>query len=842
MNFIIFISALSLGVFILILLIIYLTIRGKIRKKIDKQDYVLNYPDWLILFFSSYIEKISISYGRNLPVLMGIDNIWVKQIKNHPGKNKIKKLLKYSPDKNLFTVLKAALGKNNLQPILTEWMDKSGEFMVLRKIAVSGKGESFDGEKALLFFHDNMGEITEMMGDYDWRSRYFAINILVHSSERSAEEAVWESFKDPSILVRTTAVKLFITEKREKLYSILLSLVLNDPSFEVRNAARIRINRDLEDLYNVKPMELEITQQLHLIELLNPESKQDENIAIEFMKSGNKELELYASRFLTNNGTLKRLFQTADPGYAKGFEDTFGLLMVAVEVSCTTFIDLNSNISTGSILLASRILSKNGNRNIITDLVQKVFSITRGKEAINPYREIYVNSIECVCKRGNDEALKLLNAEIFRRRYDEQFQEWILKKIPYNHENIFASTLMGFLKDENYPAKGPLRGALSKFPPSSTLPEIISILRSDQKQRTREIRIEGLKLLGSLKLPHCTQYILENLSILPLNEAKEFSSLLNSNSIDTFRDKVRNIISFGDSTSMAHLIAALPESECRFFLPDIKNALKNNNPEVRIAAVWALRDYNKGEFLSSCFKLLLDPVEKVREEVGKTLGEMASKETITVLKEALFDANESLPVKSAVLNGLAVSGSREAAEIILLKMEENIELSEECTRALSCKNKKSEIKMILKFMDGTTPVIRNKIIKAFRGMGPDAELFLEELLSTGDQILHKHITAILEDSGLVDLRIRQLSHRNPETRKTAAAFLLKTGTKAAYRGIIMAAKDPDEEIRIMVVKALDVLNSPRGLPILEELKNDPAKRVKRYTLWALERYEAKKLI
>ncbi len=293
---------------------------------------------------------------------------------------------------------------------------------------------------------------------------------------------------------------------------------------------------------------------------------------------------------------------------------------------------------------------------------------------------------------------------------------------------------------------------------------------------------------------------------------------------------------------MAHLIAALPESECREFLPEIKHALKNNNPDVRIAAVWALTDYNKGEFLSLCFKLLLDPVEKVRMEVGQTLGSIASTETITVLKDTLFDKNESLPVKLAVLKGLSVSESKEAVAIILLKMEENLELSKECITTLSQKTKTAEIKTILKFMNGTTPGIRNKIIKAFRLMGTDTQLYLEKILSADDKATHKNITSILEDSGLVDLRIRQLSHRDPDIRKRAAEFLLKTGTKAAYRGIIMAAKDPDEEIRIMVVKALDILNSPRGLSILEELKNDPEKRVKRYTLWAMERYEAKKLI
>ena len=137
---------------------------------------------------------------------------------------------------------------------------------------------------------------------------------------------------------------------------------------------------------------------------------------------------------------------------------------------------------------------------------------------------------------------------------------------------------------------------------------------------------------------------------------------------------------------MAHLIAALPETECKNFLPEIKQALKTSKPEVRISAVWALTDYNKGEFLSSCFKLLRDPVEHVRKEVGKTLGVIANQETILVLKQTLFDKNESLPVKEAVLHGLAVSSSKEAIDIILSKLEENIELVEESIITLSKKD------------------------------------------------------------------------------------------------------------------------------------------------------------
>ena len=190
--------------------------------------------------------------------------------------------------------MEAAFKNKKLQSILIEWIDKSGEFLVLRKIALSSKGEEFDGQNALFLFNDRLDEINEMLGDFEWKSRFFAINILINDNGKRSEAAVWDSFKDSNIFIRILSIKLFKSDKREKLYKILESLILNDPSFEVRKASRNRITLDFQDLYNIDPFDLTITQQLHLIELMNPKSKQDENIAIELLKSGNKELELYA--------------------------------------------------------------------------------------------------------------------------------------------------------------------------------------------------------------------------------------------------------------------------------------------------------------------------------------------------------------------------------------------------------------------------------------------------------------------------------------------------------------------------------------------------------------------
>jgi HEAT repeat protein len=57
----------------------------------------------------------------------------------------------------------------------------------------------------------------------------------------------------------------------------------------------------------------------------------------------------------------------------------------------------------------------------------------------------------------------------------------------------------------------------------------------------------------------------------------------------------------------------------------------------------------------------------------------------------------------------------------------------------------------------------------------------------------------------------------------------------------MAAKDPDQEVRVAVVKALEKLKNSQSQEMLEQLKADPDNRIRKYTYWALERLESLKM-
>jgi len=99
----------------------------------------------------------------------------------------------------------------------------------------------------------------------------------------------------------------------------------------------------------------------------------------------------------------------------------------------------------------------------------------------------------------------------------------------------------------------------------------------------------------------------------------------------------------------------------------------------------------------------------------------------------------------------------------------------------------------------------------------------------------------LEEIGTVDRSIKKLLSRSPDLRLQAALLLSSIGTAAAFRGIVTAVKDPAEEVRIEAIKALQKLKNEKGRNILEDLKQDPVPRVRRYARWADQRLAAEEL-
>ena len=354
-------------------------------------------------------------------------------------------------------------------------------------------------------------------------------------------------------------------------------------------------------------------------------------------------------------------------------------------------------------------------------------------------------------------------------------------------------------------------------------PRLSAVLREDSGGRVNE------------------QTILEHLPILPVEEAKEFSKTLAEYAGKTFDEKTAQLLATSDANVRAALISSLPATGKKDFLKQIRDSLGDADPGVRIAAIWSLLDFDDTRTVNQSFDMLRDPVEQVRGEVARAIGSCATSQRIENLRDLVTDENEVDSVKAAAIEGLGYSVDPGSVNALCQVYESSDDYRKLIEVALSKKTERRLLTRIVEQFKDAVPALKQGISDAAILMGEAGETTMVDLLREGIATLKPYLAEILEATGYLESQIRKLSHRDPAIRRTAAEILSLVETKSAFRGIVLAARDPDEEVRVSVTKALEKLATDEGKSILEDLQNDPDRRVRKYTAWALERLRAKSL-
>jgi len=801
------------------------------------------YDDATLLQRSGLVVRTALRLeNETLPEAIGIDELWIRRLAQTHHASTMKRILRFAPDKGLFSCFAATLEKPRLAPIFNEWINSAQEFLVLRKVALSGKGEHFNGKQALEVLRDRIDDLREMAGDPEWASRYFAIKIVLHEESDRSRRVVWEAFDDPYPLVRKTVAKEFDGKDQDQMYGKLLHLLLDDPVFEVRKAARDRIAADFPQKYAIDIDTLNPWQAQHILEQLYPGDKRDEDIALKFLSSDNLELRLTAALYLEKAKVLDRLFEKNDTGDQAALERNYNLLVNACEVNVTSFLDrVRKTENPAALLIAARLLVTYGDREIITYIADRLFSISKEKKLSGEYFDTYQMVLACVSKRGGDLSLNLLERELRRYKDSPELLNAILPAVPPRADHILAETLFSFLLDPDFLAADTLKNTMLKMPKNRLIPRLIRILWAGREEYPHTVRIRAITLLGELGETYCLQILLENLPILPLEEGKEFSKLLSQYTGKAFDEKVRQLLDTAGSSVRAAIIASLPATGKSEFLSTIRDALKDADPTVRVASIWSLLDYNDTRSVNQSFDMLRDPVEHVRMEAAQAIGMCATPQRIQNLKERIDDENETDAVKTAAIEGLGYASDPLSVEALADVYESAEHLREKIEEALAKKTERKQLERLAEIFKDAVPVLKDGITRAAKLMKEKGEEALVELLSQDLASLKPYIAEILESTGYVEAVIRRLSHRDPAVRSEAAGVLSIVETPSAFRGIVLAARDPDKDVRVKVTKALEKLETEEGKAILNELENDPDKKVRKYTYWALERLRAKAL-
>jgi HEAT repeat protein len=830
-----------------LLLIVLLTVRRTRLKQVLKQtarDPELAAPlpgecgsDRLLLRRSRLIEKIARRHGESLIPRIGIDSLWVERLARRNKRSDFARVLRYGGHRGLYQCFLLSLEKKQLAPILLARLTDEADTLSLRDLALAGKGELFDGRVAYRLFAGQLPEIREMAGDPEWPPRYFAFKILLHDDHALSRRAVWDTFGDPHPLIRKTVALEMATEESEKLYNELYRLALTDPVFEVRSAAWTRLQSDFAGRFSLEAQNLTEAETFHLLELLRSDSKEHENFALTLLEAANLELRFLAAQFLERCGSLKRFCLTVDRGDKKGLERSYRLLKSACQVNVSSFLScVRETKKPATLLLGARLLREFGNRGHLTPLAKTVFTGGDHKDDLLP---LYQATVKAVAARGDEEALQLLERELLKNKKDPEMMEFLLATLPVRGDILFAPTLFKFLQDPNFPAKRALREALKKMVQPETIAGLFTILRAERAVFPHTVRIEALKLLGELGLVYCLQSLLEQMTVFPPREAKEFAAVLGTYPHAQFRDKVVLLLESPDAKVRAALIASLAATGQKEFLRWIKAALKDADPDVRIASVWSLVEYRDLRSLNQATSMLRDPVERVRLEAARAFAAHGSEETLLRLSELLADEDEVAAVKRAAISGLGASELLLSIDLLVERLDTDESLRVELTRALAAKTAPRELTRLVEDFKNADPALRELLTGVFKALEKEGEEQMAALLQEDIPSLKPYVVEILEATGFVEEVIRRLSHRDPAVRRTAAAFLALVGSTAAFRGIVLAARDPDDEVRVQVVRALEKLETRKGKEILEALESDPDRRVRKYTHWAKERLKAK---
>jgi HEAT repeat protein len=813
----------------------------EIKSAVEK--FAKHYPAKKLMKYSKRMERYSRQMGSQIVIQTGLADKWVHKLTSSvlPTTVDLRRVLMYCPSTSLFRAFLKTVGHPRLRQYFLKWMKTEGEEKVVRLLAGSCRGEDFDPAICKIFLESQGTLIRELTGEPEWYARYFAYKILLIDKDNLAERSLEAGLLDPHPLIRKILTENY-NANREKVWGMLWEKLIHDPVYEVRLIARKRIAKDFTDLYNVKEKKLSTEETYRILEQLDPESQEDRSFAMSVLEGENKELRFPTAVFLEKNGILSSYLSKNTFDDPEGIDHSVRILQEAVEVNISGFLKEYPSGDGSPLLVVARLLAGPGGTNEnICILAKKVFTYFSVKKIDPTTREIYTKTLEAMALNGDVKAFELYAEELLRREEDQVFLEMLLPRLPVKAYLIFTPILFRFLENISFPVRDKLEQILGKFNPDIILPEAFRILNGSRAEFPHEVRISALKILVELRLPFCLHRILESLPTFRMEEVEDFAKLITDYPADIFEEKARVMLASPDARIRAALITILPATKNESFIKEIRSSLKDFDPDVRVAAIKALLGFGEIKLLNQETSMLHDPVERVRCATAEVIARHGNAAALEILKNITTDQNETDIVKAAVITGLGQATNAEGISILVSVLDSIPEFRDMAEEALSKRTTKRDIMQLIEIFKDSEPQLREKIIIVFKGMGKKAEPWILEILKDEVASIKPYLVKILEETGFVEETKRHLVNRNAEVRREAALMLSLMDTLAAFRGLVLAAKDPDQEVRVCVVKALEKLKTSQSISILENLKDDPDSRIRKYTFWALERLDSLKM-
>ncbi len=665
-----------------------------------------------------------------------------------------------------------------------------------------------------------------------------SLSILLQSDSIKTGRLLWEALSDSDAGVRALVVKEFQSDDRQKLYNILYRIFLTDPVWDVRKAARNRLKKDFSDLFSINPDHLDRIEKVHCIELLEKGSAMDHDLAYRFLLENEPGISLNASLYLEKEGCLDKLIRQADLSDMEDFQRRLTLLRASAECKISSFMDKSENFQTPGALCIGMELIATGTYSSISE---KLIDATMAIKKTTPYiRSVQLMAVKNLLRLTSQESFALIHKIFQDYRHDNEILTLILRNIPVESASQLYSDLIGFLKDKEFSPSEELILSFKRFPLSFCIRDMFQIVRDLSLHPA--IRKRALAVLCHHNEKSTILFILENLPVFTKEEINTLGEGASKWSKEEFLTLSDYFLKHPDTSVKNSLITLHSHAGITDFVPQMEEILSDSDPLSRITAVESLARLNQLASLSKIVPLLHDPEEDVRAATAAALINWKREETFLELKEILFDKNETTEVAATIISAWGVSQEITAISMLVPLIELKPSLEELIHHSLLNKGNPEEIEEILKYFKTGTPALRQSLTRFFTKAGEAFEKPLMGILENQDEIaLHQSVSEILDETGYVDLCINMLRNRKKDIRKKAAQDLILINTRKAWGGLVLAVKDINREIRILAIRAMEKLKNSDSQKILQDLLEDPDKKVKKFTQWALEKIEAGKL-
>jgi len=521
-------------------------------------------------------------------------------------------------------------------------------------------------------------------------------------------------------------------------------------------------------------------------------------------------------------------------GDKRDFAHKNRIMKASASVGITDFLkDCIRDATREKLLVAGTILEESGDRALIPDLMKKAIEREWG--------DVYGKAVSAAVKRGSLQAKSLLGGELRKRLEDREILVDLIQQVTALDDALFIDPLLHILDRRSDVTDITCKALLTKN--SDVLTEkCITILLSSEGTYSERLKTQSLILLASLGKEYCLSVVFEHLPVLPVELMNELADILRLYPKTVLKKKMSYYLSQPDGDVRSHIIALIPKTGIKDFLPEVKRSLGDADPLVRISATYAIAEMGDSRSFSQAVSLLRDPLPEVREQVAFALGRTGKPGVLKEFSKIFNDENEVISVKRSIIRGLGASMSVPCTGLLLDFLEKEDLLADEIVELLKTHVGKANITAILERMKDSSEKQKEKISRVLLRMGLLAKPSLVELLESEFMSLKTHAGTVLDSVGGTDEEIVKLKHRDPFVRREAARTLSLIGTIKAFRGLIMASRDPDREVRVNVVKALEKLETKEGKKILKTLEEDPDIKIRKYTHWALERLRAKELV